>query len=54
MLRQYAAAGSLSGLFGETRRAQEESIRLLGDLRFAPSAEFPPLNVWTEWKTGLM
>jgi HSP20 family protein len=46
MLGEYATAARWPDAFRETRRAQDEMNRLLAGLRFPPSADFPPVNVW--------
>jgi HSP20 family protein len=46
MLRDYAAAARRPDLLREMRRTEQEMNRLFGGLRFAPRADFPPVNVW--------
>jgi HSP20 family protein len=47
MLMEYSGGnGRWPDLFRNMRRSQEEMGRLLGGLRLAPQAEFPPVNVW--------
>lgn len=48
MLMEYSGGnGRWPDLFRNMRRSQDEMSRLLGGLRLAPQAEFPPVNVWT-------
>jgi HSP20 family protein len=54
MLSEYAVEGRWPDMFRDMRRTQRQLNRLLGDLRSAATAEFPPVNVWVGAQGALL